>query len=63
MIRINKTRAQSILEYTVLIITIAGAFMAMHLYVRRAVNARLHNIEQEMNPPVMIQTTTNNSSS
>jgi hypothetical protein len=49
-----KTKAQSIIEYTLLIITVASAFIAMNLYIRRAVNARLHNIELEINPPVII---------
>lgn len=48
-------KAQSLLEYALLIITVAAAFMAMNLYVRRAVNARLHNIEIEMNPPIVIE--------
>lgn len=51
--RIN--RGQSILEYTLLLITVAAAIVAMNLYVNRAVNSRLHDIELEINPPVMIQ--------
>lgn len=51
----TKHRAQSILEYTILIITVAAALMAMNLYVRRAVNARLHAVEQEINPPIIVQ--------
>lgn len=51
----NGKRAQSVLEYTLLIITVAAALMAMNVYIRRAVNARLHNIELEMNPGIMIQ--------
>lgn len=47
-------KAQSILEYAILIITVATAFMAMNLYIRRAVNARLHNMQLEMNPSVPI---------
>ena len=50
----QNNKAQNILEYVLLIITVAAAFMAMHLYVRRAVNARLHNIELEVNPPIVI---------
>lgn len=48
-------KAQSMLEYALLIITVAAAFMAMNVYVRRAVNARLHDIELEINPPIVIQ--------
>lgn len=51
---INK-KSQSVIEYTLLIITVAAAFIAMNVYIRRAVNARLHNIELEMNPPVLVQ--------
>jgi len=51
----NLRKAQSLLEYTLLFITVAAAFMAMNLYMRRAVNARLHSIELEVNPPIMVQ--------
>ena len=55
MLKTMKTnKAQSILEYAILIITVAAAFMAMNLYIRRAVNARLHNMQLEMNPSVPI---------
>jgi len=51
----KKNRAQSVLEYTLLILTVAAAFMAMNVYIRRAVNARLHNIEVDMNPGVIVE--------
>jgi hypothetical protein len=51
----NIKKAQSILEYALLLITVTAAIMAMNLYVNRAVNARLRNVELELNPPVMIQ--------
>jgi len=51
----NKTRAQSILEYVILVITIAGAFIAMNVYIQRAVNARLHNMEIDINPRIITQ--------
>lgn len=50
----KKNRGQSVLEYTILIVAIASAFMAMNLYVRRSVNARLHNMELELNPPIIV---------
>lgn len=50
-----KAKGQSALEYTLLIIAVASAFVTMNLYIRRAVNARLHNIELEVNPGVIIQ--------
>lgn len=48
-------KGQNLIEYTLLIIIVAAAFLAMSVYMRRAVNARLHNIEMEMSPPVIIQ--------
>ncbi|MDI6758184.1 MAG: hypothetical protein QMD94_00690 [Candidatus Omnitrophota bacterium] len=41
-------KAQSLLEYAMLIGTIAAAFIAMNIYINRAVNAKLHNIESEI---------------
>ncbi|GEM_PF-726697 len=55
MNKMRNKRGQNILEYTILIITVAAALMAMNLYVRRAVNARLHAVEQEINPPIIVQ--------
>ncbi|MCX5712487.1 MAG: hypothetical protein NTY47_05390 [Candidatus Omnitrophica bacterium] len=52
-------KGQNILEYTILIITVAAALMAMNLYVRRAVNARLHAVEQEISPPIIVQSNSN----
>jgi len=48
-------KAQSLLEYTLLVLTVVAAILAMNLYVSRAVNARLHSVELEINPPVIIQ--------
>jgi len=45
-------RGQSVLEYALLIITVAAVFIAMNLYVRRAVNDRLHTMEIEISPPI-----------
>ncbi len=53
---IKARQGQSILEYTVLLVTVAAAFMAMHLYIQRAVNARIHNMQVEISPPVLIAT-------
>jgi hypothetical protein len=52
----NKTffRGQSVLEYALLIITVAAVFIAMNLYIRRSVNARLHNMEIEISPPIAV---------
>lgn len=47
-------RGQSVMEYTILIVTVVAAFIAMNVYMRRAVNHRLHTIELEANPGVQI---------
>jgi uncharacterized membrane protein SpoIIM required for sporulation len=46
---------QGVIEYTLLIITVAAAFMAMNYYVRRAVNDRLHSAELEMSPDIVVE--------
>jgi hypothetical protein len=50
-----RRRGQSILEYALLIITVATAFLAMNMYIQRAVNSRLHNVQQEISPPIYIK--------
>ncbi len=42
-------RAQSVIEYALLIAVVAAAFMAMHVYMRRSVNAQFKVIEQKIN--------------
>jgi uncharacterized protein (UPF0333 family) len=46
----KKNKGQSILEYTMLILIVASAFMAMGTYIRRAVQANLKMIEDQVNP-------------
>jgi Flp pilus assembly pilin Flp len=41
-------RAQSFLEYTMLIIVISAALLAMQQYIQRAVNARLRQVQIEL---------------
>jgi Flp pilus assembly pilin Flp len=50
MLRIfyNK-RAQSFLEYTMLIMVIAAALLAMRQYIQRSINARLKQVQEELN--------------
>jgi|YelNatPaOPRAMG01_1025707.scaffolds.fasta_scaffold49733_6 hypothetical protein len=48
-------KAQSLLEYALLIITVAAAFMAMTTYMNRAVNSRLHDLQLETNPPIIVK--------
>jgi hypothetical protein len=45
-----KDRAQSILEYVVIMSVVAAAVVAMQIYFRRAVNARLEEIKEEYVP-------------
>jgi Flp pilus assembly pilin Flp len=42
-------RAQSTIEYALLIAIVAAAFMAMHLYLQRAVQANFNVIEDQIN--------------
>jgi hypothetical protein len=46
----TKARAQSILEYIIIVSVVAAAVVAMQLYFKRAVNARLEEIKQEYVP-------------
>jgi hypothetical protein len=41
-------RAQNTLEYTMLIIIISVALTAMSMYIRRSINARLKQVQQEL---------------
>lgn len=49
MLRIfyNK-RAQSILEYAMLIIIISTAIIAMQYYMQRSINARMKQVQEEL---------------
>lgn len=42
-------KAQSLLEYTMLIIIISSALIAMNQYIRRSINATLRQIQLELN--------------
>lgn len=42
-------RAQNFLEYAMLIMVISAALIAMHQYIQRSVNARLKQVQQELN--------------
>ncbi|MCF7916271.1 MAG: hypothetical protein K9L61_00645 [Candidatus Omnitrophica bacterium] len=46
---IRMQKAQSILEYALLIIVVSAALMAMNTYVKRALNARLKQVQVELN--------------
>jgi len=45
---IYQRRAQSFLEYAILIAVIAAALITMNTYMRRSITARLHEIQEEM---------------
>ena len=45
-------KGQSILEYVIIMGVVAAAIIAMQVYFRRAVNARLEEIKQEYVPKV-----------
>lgn len=42
-------RAQNFLEYTMLILVISAALIAMHQYIQRSINARLKQVQTELN--------------
>jgi Flp pilus assembly pilin Flp len=43
-----KEKAQSFLEYALVLVVITAALLAMYPYMRRAVNARLKHIQVEL---------------
>ena len=49
---IKKRRAQSILEYSILIAVVTAALISMSLYVKRAIQANLKTIENQINAEV-----------
>ncbi|MDD2752593.1 MAG: hypothetical protein PHN59_05635 [Candidatus Omnitrophica bacterium] len=49
MKKLLNRKSQSILEYTLLIIVITSALLAMYPYMRRAVNAKLKHVQIELN--------------
>ena len=48
-------KGQSILEYAILVVTVAAAFMAMNVYFNRAVNSRIHDLNTEIDPPIVVR--------
>lgn len=48
MIRLFGKRAQSFLEYAMLIIIVSAALIAMQQYIQRSINARLKQVQQEL---------------
>ncbi len=46
-----REKAQSVIEYAILIAIVAAAFMAMNLYMQRAVQANFYMLEDQVNMP------------
>lgn len=44
-----KIKGQNFLEYSMLIIIVAAALMAMFTYINRSANARLKQVQDELN--------------
>ena len=49
MIKRNNTKAQTVIEYAILIGVVAIAFVTMKTYVERSVNANIKLIEEQIN--------------
>ena len=49
-------RGQSVLEYSMIIAVVVAALMAMSVYVRRAVQANLEIIEEQINVEAVSET-------
>lgn len=47
--KIGERRAQNVLEYTMLIIIVGAALIAMTTYMNRSMNARLKQAQDELN--------------
>jgi len=45
----SRRKAQSTLEYVMLIVVITTAMIAMYPYIQRSINARLKQIQLELN--------------
>ncbi len=47
--RITERNSQSVIEYTILIMIVAAALIAMTTYITRSMNARLIQAQDELN--------------
>lgn len=45
---LHKKKAQNFLEYTMLVIVVATAIIAMQQYIQRSINARLKQVQEEL---------------
>ncbi len=55
---IKKVKAQSILEYAMVIVCIAGALLAMQIYVKRSIQGRVRNAADEVGEQYSAKNTT-----
>ncbi len=55
---IKRIKAQSTLEYAMVIVCIAGALIAMQIYVKRSIQGRLRNAADETGEQYSAKTTT-----
>jgi len=44
----SNKKAQSFMEYTILVIVISAALIAMQQYIQRSINARLKQVQVEL---------------
>lgn len=49
MRKLRENKAQNFLEYVTLIIVISTALVAMYQYIQRSINARLEQVQAELN--------------
>lgn len=52
----KKNRAQSLIEYSVLIALVSAAIVSMTIYVNRALRGKMKHIESQVNEPVVLKT-------
>lgn len=45
-----KTKAQSIIEYAIIIAVVAAAFVAMQTYLQRSVQSALRPLDEQLSP-------------
>ncbi len=56
--RQRKQRAQSVLEYTMVVVCLAGALLTMQIYVKRSIQGRVRDAADEIGEQYSAETTT-----
>ncbi|MDD5610820.1 MAG: hypothetical protein PHH69_04690 [Candidatus Omnitrophica bacterium] len=54
-IRNRRNRAQSMIEYSVLIAIVSAAIVAMTVYVNRSIKGKMKHIESQLNEPTVLK--------